>query len=97
VVIWTIPAQMDLKEIHDFIAKDSLLYAQKVTDEIVETSDSLTSLPRRGRIVPEIESENIREIFLYSYRMIYEITDHSIYILALLHAKRNLSPEEIIR
>jgi len=88
---------MDLKEIHDFIAKDSLLYAQKVTDELVDASETLSSSPRRGRIVPEVELDNIRELFLYSYRMIYEIDGHSIYILALIHGKRILSSEDITR
>ena len=96
-VIWTLPAERDLKEIREYIAKDSLLYAQKVSEEIVELSESLTQLTRRGRIVPEVEDENIREVFLYSYRLIYEIVEPDIYILALVHGKRNISSSDIPR
>ncbi len=96
-VTWTYPARVDLKEIRDYIAKDSLLYARKVSEEIVEASDTLALFPRRGRIVPELEENNIREIFLYSYRLIYEIVNTDIYILALVHGRRNISPADISR
>ena len=96
-VVWTLPAQRDLREIREYIAKDSLLYAQKVSEEIVESSETLASSPRRGRIVPELEDDNVREIFLYSYRLIYEIVEPDIYILALVHGKRNISSSDIPR
>jgi toxin ParE1/3/4 len=38
VVRWTKPAKLDLKQIHDYIARDSKLYAKKVSLEIVEKS-----------------------------------------------------------
>ncbi len=58
-VVWTLTAKHDLKEIRDYVAKDSLLYAQKVSEEIVEASETLASLPRRGRVVPELDDEQI--------------------------------------
>jgi len=42
-------------------------------------------LSRRGRVVPEVEEDSVREIFLYSYRMIYEIVNSDVYILAIIH------------
>lgn len=52
---------------------------------------------RRGRIVPELDDEHVREIFLYSYRFIYEISGDDIFILALVHGKRNISSSDILR
>ena len=90
-VIWSIPAKDDLKKIHDYIACDSKYYATKVSQEFVEKSEQLTKLPRLGRIVPEIENPNIRELIIYSYRLIYEISSKEIEILAITHGKQDFS------
>jgi addiction module RelE/StbE family toxin len=91
VVKWTAPAKHDLKQIHDYIARDSKFYAKKVSLAIVENSEKLTAFPEIGRIVPEIGEPTIREIFVYSYRLIYEVLPAKIAILALIHGKRNFS------
>jgi plasmid stabilization system protein ParE len=89
VVKWTTPARLDLKQIRDYIARDSKFYAEKVSLEIVEKAEILNSFPEAGRIVPEIGDPNIRELFIYSYRLIYQILPTRIEILALIHAKRD--------
>jgi len=38
-VIWSNPAKNDLRNIHDYIAKDSKFYAIKVTQEFIEESE----------------------------------------------------------
>ena len=88
-VKWSKPAKLDLKQINDYIARDSIFYAQKVSSEIVEKSEKLNSFPEVGRIVPEIEDPNIRELLIYSYRLIYEVFSDKVEILALVHGKRN--------
>ncbi|NUM80077.1 type II toxin-antitoxin system RelE/ParE family toxin [bacterium] len=90
-VKWSEPARQDLRHIHDFIALDSHHYAKKVIEEILDKSITLEDSPLRGRIVPEIENTNIREVFVYSYRLIYEITGDLIYVLAVIHGKRDMS------
>jgi len=70
VVIWTEPAKVDLKHIHDFIAEDSKRYARKVVREMVEKTDVLDDVPKLGKIVPEINDDNVRELHLYSYRIL---------------------------
>ena len=50
-----------------------------------------------GRIVPELNEEDVRELFLYSYRIIYEIKDEVIFVLAVVHQRRNLKDENIPR
>lgn len=90
-VEWTDPAKQDLKSIHDYISRDSRLYAKKVSFEIVEKTEKLNIFPEIGRIVPEIGDPKIRELIIYSYRLIYEIYTDKIEILALIHGKRDLS------
>jgi plasmid stabilization system protein ParE len=55
--------------------------------------EALNSFPEAGRIVPEINDPKIREIFVYSYRLIYEIFPNRVEVLALIHSKRDFMRE----
>jgi plasmid stabilization system protein ParE len=70
VVIWTQPARNDLHAIFKFIALDSNFYARNTVRNIVEKACVLVNHPEIGRIVPELEITDIREVFIYSYRII---------------------------
>ena len=60
-VKWTTPAKQDLKQIHDYIARDSKFYAKKVSLEIVEKSEKLNP-PTEKRAkqinVKDLEKDN---------------------------------------
>ncbi len=92
-VIWTEPARQDLKSIFAFIAQDSPIYAKKAVKHIVEKSMELKIFPRRGRIVPEYNDPNIREIFIYSYRLMYEVTEKNVHVLGVIHGKMDYKPD----
>ena len=89
-VVWTGPAKRDLRQIHDYIAKDSKYYAKKVAAELRESTEKLASHPMLGRVVPECEDENVRELFLYSYRIIYHVVARSVRVLAVVHQKQDI-------
>jgi len=88
-VIWSNPARDDLKKIYDYIAGDSKYYAIRVSQEFIEKSERLAEFPQTGRTVPEIEDPNIRELIIYSYRLIYEVSPNRIEILAIIHGRQD--------
>jgi toxin ParE1/3/4 len=88
-VKWTASAKGDLRKIHEYIAKDSKYYAKRVTDDIIAKTEKLNDFPEMGRTVPELQETNIRELIIYSYRLLYEIKPKKIEILALVHGKRD--------
>jgi len=96
-VIWSDPAKADLRSIHDFIGHDSTHYAKKVTRDIVAKTDGLDELPRKGKMVPELGNEDIRELALYSYRILYEIKALDVVVLAVIHKRRDFQPGMIER
>ena len=96
-VIWSEPAKADLRSIHDFIAHDSQHYAKKVTQDIRDKTDVLDELPKIGKKVPELNDEAIRELSLYSYRIIYEIKNQDVFVLAVVHRRRDLKAGDIER
>lgn len=96
-VKWTDHAKAQLRYIHDYIAQDSALYAKRVAEALVSKTIGLDELPRLGRMVPELNEETVRELPLYSYRILYEIKPTHIDVLAVIHKRRDLQPDEIPR
>jgi plasmid stabilization system protein ParE len=95
-VKWTDHALAQLRHIHDYIAHDSPLYAKRVSDAMVRKTVGLDELPYQGRKVPELNEEHIRELGLYSYRIIYEIKTNHVEILAVIHKRRDFAPEDLL-
>jgi len=96
-VIWAAPAKYDLRAVHDFIASDSKYYAAKVVRDIEAKTSILEEYPGIGRKVPEIDDENIREIFAYSYRILYEIKSDKVYIIGIIHGRRDFASTHVHR
>ena len=89
-VIWTENAVQDLILIKDFISQDSVARANEWATHLFATSENLSSLPLRGRIVPEFNQENIRELLIENYRLVYRIKKSSIEILTVFEGHRLL-------
>jgi plasmid stabilization system protein ParE len=91
-VIWTPGARTDLDEIVAYIAGDSLQAALAFLEEALESADSLATLSERGRVVPELNDPIVRELFIKRYRLLYEIHEREIHVLAVLHGAREFKP-----
>jgi plasmid stabilization system protein ParE len=89
-VVWSPEALEDIESIAEYIGRDSEFYASSVVTKIVDLAGSLGKFSLIGRVVPELNDENIRERFAYSYRVIYRIEKRRILILAVVHGKRLL-------
>ncbi len=100
-VKWTRHARTQLRQIHDYIARDSTFYAKHVAAALMARTDGLDEYPRTGRIVPELEAETVREVSAFSWRIIYEIRSEDrpahIEVLAVIHKRRDLPSDEIRR
>ena len=88
---WTFQAKNDLKDIADYISKDSKLYAKRQVSKIRNRTNILKLHKHSGRKVLEIPDENIREIIEGNYRIIYRIINETrIDILTVHHSARDL-------
>lgn len=87
---WTPQAADDLQAIHDFIARDSERYAQAEAQRIVVAVDQLIDFPDSGRIVPERPEDNLRELVLPPYRIVYRHRDAAVLVLTIFRADRLL-------
>ena len=89
-VRWTPQAADDLEAICLFIARDSAQLAAIFADRVLRATDRLASYPRLGRVVPELAIEDIREIIVGSYRIIYRVRQDAAHLLTLQHGARPL-------
>ena len=92
-IIWAVVAENDLKEIIEYIATDNSANALKILKRIKQKALSLYNFPERGRIVPELQDQDIllyRELIIPSWRIIYRISEMKVYVLSVLDARQNV-------
>jgi addiction module RelE/StbE family toxin len=87
---WSEEALEDIESIATYIEKDSPTYAKSVVSKFFEKVEILQEFSELGRTVPEFNDTSIREIFVYSYRLIYKLNKEKILIVAIVHGKRLL-------
>ena len=61
-IFWTKEALLRLKEIEEYISRDNSIIAIEFVDKLISLSETLLDNPEKGRIVPELSLENIREL-----------------------------------
>lgn len=97
VVVWSPEALEDVEAIAAYIARDSVFYAGAVVEKMLSAAAGLNQFSESGRIVPELNQPDIRERFVYSYRLIYRIEPARILVAAVIHGKRLLDDETTVR
>jgi len=94
-IIWSPLSLERVAEIADYIARDNLTAAERWVDGIFKLVEPLEDLPKPGRIVPEIERDDFREVIKGNYRIIYRVEPEQVSILTVRHGKQILPLEEI--
>jgi|SRR5258706_4132089 len=94
-VRWTPQALDDLEAICLFISRDAPAMAAVFADRTLRATERLVDYPLSGRIVPELGIDNIREVILGNYRIIYRIREEQVQLLTVHHAARLLDVRKI--
>lgn len=92
-MIWTDHAKQQLRRIFDYIRIDSEFYANQIKNEILNKASQAEYFPYKHRKVPELDDIFYREIFVYFYRIIYEISGENINIITILHTRQKFTGE----
>ncbi len=87
---WTNKSINNLKNIFEYIAQDSKKYASLQVKKIKERTKKLKIQPLSGRIVPEFDDLNIRELIDGNYRIVYMISEQNVFILTVHHSAKLL-------
>ncbi len=94
-VRWTANSIQDLLLIKEIISLDSPERAETWIGELYTTGENLAMFFERGRIVPEFSQENIRELLIEKYRLVYRFKPSSIEILTVFEGHRRLNKKVI--
>jgi plasmid stabilization system protein ParE len=76
------------------IARDAPRYAELFARRVFQTTDRLVAFPRLGRVVPEIGRDDIREVIVQSYRIIYRLFPEEVELLTVHHGASPLTDFE---
>ena len=89
-VAWSPAALEDVEAIAAYFSRDSTSYAAAVVRKLLDSTRNLRIFPHAGRVVPEFNNSSIREVFVYSYRIIYRVEGENVTIASVIQGKRLL-------
>jgi plasmid stabilization system protein ParE len=85
---WTLRAQDDLLQIARFIARDNPEAARKWIATLRERARAAARMPRAGRRVPELGPDDVREVVVRRYRIVYQVSPGGIVVLVVFESHR---------
>lgn len=89
-VVWASAAEQDRADIFDYISQDNPLAAIRMDELFAEAAGRLAEHPQLGKAGL---IAGTRELIPHeSYRLVYEVQDNTVWILALVHTARMWPP-----
>jgi toxin ParE1/3/4 len=88
-LVWSRRATCDLEQIGIFISLDAPERARVFIQSLIERGKQAAQFPNAGRVVPEFQDENVRELIEGNYRIVYEIfSNKTVVILTVFEGHR---------
>jgi plasmid stabilization system protein ParE len=94
-IIWSHLSVEKIEEIASYIREDSVNASIVWVKAVFSKIERLKRCPKSGRIVPEIEREDIREVIYRNYRIIYRADKNRLVILTVRHGKQLLPVDDV--
>ena len=92
---WTRRAKEDLVEIGRYIAEDKPGAAERWVRTLIRSARRAAELPMAGRRVPELMREDVREVLVRGYRIVYRIDGKVVWIVTVFEGHR-LLPRDVV-
>jgi plasmid stabilization system protein ParE len=94
-IVWAPLAIERVEEAMQFITRDKPEAGRRWAEQLLVRVEGLTTHPESGRIVPDLDRTDLREIIYVSHRVIYRIVDEEVRILTIRHCARLLDESEL--
>ena len=95
-VVWSEAALSDLHEVLAYAAEQQLDFVA-LSQRLLDKSDLLVDQPQLGWKIPEFDRDDIREVFVHPYRLIYQVDENPCTVVAVVHASRNLLGSDFLK
>ena len=93
-LIWSVEAVDDLEAIVAFIGRDSAVRASFVARRIIGCAERLAEFPELGAVILESPDHRYRHLLYSPFRIIYRVSDETVYLVAVIHGARDWSPPQ---
>jgi toxin ParE1/3/4 len=93
-LVWSPLALERVAEIALYIAEDKPLAAEQWVEAIFAAVERLESFPLSGRIVPEADRRDLREVVHGNFRIVYRVEEHQLSVLTIRHSRQQLEPDQ---
>lgn len=90
-LIWSPQALRDLEGIRAYIALDSSQYADLTVRRVLAAVERLRAFPESGRIVPERNTPDIREVIVGRFRVVYRRKAGAVEIVTVFGASKQFA------
>jgi plasmid stabilization system protein ParE len=87
---WTRRAESQLVEIGRFIARDKPGAARRWVEGLRRRAAEAAQRPLSGRVVPELGRDDVREVIIRGYRIVYRVGDGLVEVLTVFESHRLL-------
>jgi toxin ParE1/3/4 len=94
-LVWSPLALERVTEIALYIAEERPRVAEQWVEEIFAAVERLEPFPVSGRVVPEANRQDLREVIHGDFRIIYRVEEHQLSVLTVRHARQQLEPDEL--
>ena len=94
-VTWSPLADEQVDDAVAHISDDNPTAALQWLERLLDGTKLLATFPDSGRAVPELGRQDIREIIVRPYRVMYRRTDDRVEIAAVRHEAREFDEREI--
>ena len=88
VLRWTDQAVEDLRSIRLFIERDSPRYGRAVAERLYDATSQLELFPYSGRMLPEVNREDLRELIVGDYHIVYRVDSEAVFLLTIYRSSR---------
>ncbi|MBI2186163.1 MAG: type II toxin-antitoxin system RelE/ParE family toxin [Acidobacteria bacterium] len=94
-LVWSPRAIADLEEIRAYIATDSPAWADLTVRRLVASVERLREYPDSGRMVPERQSAELREVVSGKFRIVYRRKPDLVEIATVFRGSRDFPIAEV--
>ena len=95
-VAWTEHAVEQLDDAMAFIAVDRPGVALEWLELLLGEAERLADFPDSGRVVPEASREDIREVIVSPYRLVYRRDSDAVFVTMVLHERQHIEPGDVV-
>jgi plasmid stabilization system protein ParE len=89
-VEWAGRAKSDLRLVVEYIRRNSPESARAFLTQVFQTTRSLSTFSERGRVVPDLNDPEVREVLVGRYRVFYEVHPDAVWIMRVLHTSQDV-------